>query len=299
VHKYDHLCIDGRNMLYRATFAALGDVRFRANGHHPVNIVLHFLHYFLSRFNPTQVHIFWDGPRGEIWRKRHAPTYKDNRPTDDNDEPSTKILRSLTEITPLLVEQMGIRQYSRPYMEADDLIYAFCRLHRTQKVLIATSDTDLLQIAYNFHNVDVHNPLNKDADLEERPDHDPVIAKALTGDKSDNIKGYYGIGKVKAKVLTEDVVERRKFLSSDKTITKSGDETEVVGEQKFWDNLRIIDLSLCPELVENMQYVATQAATPIKFSLKDIQLLISKYKLRGVMADVHRYIAPFKVLVGE
>lgn len=299
MHKYDHLCVDGRNMLYRATFAALGDVRFRANGHHPINIVLHFLHYFLVRFNPSQIHIFWDGPRGEIWRKWHAPEYKQNRPTDDPGDPSTKILASLSEVTPLLTKNMGMRQYNKPYMEADDLIYAFCRLHKNHKVLVATSDTDLLQIAYNFPNVDIHNPLNKDVDLEPRPEYDPVIAKALTGDKSDNIRGYYGVGKVRAKLLTEDLSERSKFLTSDKTIDKIGDSTESVGEQRFWDNLRIIDLSLCPELVENMQYVAGQARTPIKFDIKEVQQLIGKYKLRGVMADVHRYITPFKVLVGE
>lgn len=297
--KYEHLLIDAKNMLYRATYTALGDRRFKDSGHHPINIVLHFMHYYLDKFNPTNIHVFWDTRRDKTWRKAVLPNYKENRvdspQRSDGDVDGTIV--SLTESCTALFKDMSIRQYYKEGMEADDLIYAFCRTNRSSRIIIISSDGDLKQIPFNYQNVDIHHPLNKKGSLiEDRPTTDPVMYKALRGDRSDNIDGYHGVGDIKATLLAEDVRARQLFFESPKAIIKDGDERPVVGSKRFEENLRIIDLSMCPGLAENMTYIMRKQFKPVQFNLDNIRETISKYKLRGVTADLSRYVIPFKKL---
>ena len=133
--------------------------------------------------------------------------------------------------------------------------------------------------------------------FEEVPDLDPVILKCFVGDKSDNIYGYYRIGPVKARVLVEDAQARHEFFQSDKARAKVGDDIELVGDERFKRNLLLIDLSLCPHLLDNMMHISRRQFKPVKFDLSTVRDLISKYKLRGVTADISRYVGPFKKLI--
>jgi 5'-3' exonuclease len=298
--KTKHLLIDAKNMLYRAVYVAAYDKQFKEGGHHPVNIVLHFLTSYLYKFKPEQIHIFWDSPRSNTWRKEIDPCYKDGRGGSKkiSDSDLNDSLNNLTEVGTYLFRNMGIRQYYRANMEADDLIYAFCKMNSNDDILIVSSDTDLKQISYHFPNVNIHSHLSKTkATIEPVPELDPVILKCFVGDKSDNIYGYYRIGPVKAKPLVENAQARHDFFQSDKAKAKVGDEVLLVGDERFKRNLLLIDLSLCPHLLENMMHISRRQFKPVKFDLKTIRDLISKYKLRGVTADISRYVGPFKKLV--
>lgn len=297
---YDHVIIDAKNMLYRAIFTALGDKKFKGSGHHSINIVLHFLMYYLNQFKPSQIHVFWDTNRESTWRRKMTPSYKQGRDNTRDDIDIDAELINLTQVCHLLFNNMCVRNYYRPEMEADDLIYAFCRMNPKDKIVIVSSDSDLKQISYKYDNVSIHHPLAKNRKLvEDIPENDPVLMKSFMGDKSDNIVGYFRVGPVKAKVLCEDTVTRNQFFQSEKSIVKIDGVTVTVGNQKFKDNLRLIDLSLCPHLLDNMMYVSSKQFRPIRFDLNKIRETISKYKLRGVMAEISRYIAPFKKLLEE
>ena len=291
--KCEHLLIDAKNMLYRAIFVARKDDKFTQGGHHPINIVLHFLTFYLERFDPKEIHVFWDSRRDTTWRRAIDPNYKGNR--SDSKHDINDMLVNLTEVCTLMFKNMGFHQYYREEMEADDLIYAFCKLNREHPAIIVSSDSDLKQIPYNFSNVRIHHPLVKTRMFEETPAHNLVMHKCLVGDKSDNINGYYGVGDVKAKLLVENREEQHKFFESDKTITTKGGSA--VGISRLIENFRLIDLSLCPYVLDNMEYIIHKQFKPIRFDLKKIRELISKYKLRGVTADMSRYVIPFKKLV--
>jgi DNA polymerase-1 len=296
----DHLLIDAKNMLYRAIFTAVGDKKFKDSGHHSINIVLHFMKYYLDKFSPKNIHVFWDTRRSNTWRKEVMPSYKEGRSNTRDDIDVDSELVKLTESLTALLKNMCVRQYYRDKMEADDLIYAFCRMNPFDKIVIVSSDSDLKQISFSYTNVSIHHPLSKNKNLtEEVPNIDPVLVKALVGDKSDNIDGYYRIGPKTAKILIEDTSARNEFFQSEKSIVKSGDDKITVGNQRFKENLRIIDLSLCPFLLDNMMYTSSKQFRPIRFDLNKIREIISKYKLRGVMADISRYITPFKKLLEE
>lgn len=294
-----HLVIDAKNMLYRAVYSARSDEQFKNSGHHIINIVLHILTYYRGKFQPEQIHVFWDSPRDNTWRRKLNPTYKDNR--GSHDEAIIKGLADLTEICTFLFSNMGIRQYYRSLMEADDLIYAFCKLNPKESTVIVSSDSDLNQIPYVFKNVSVYHPIKKNDSLEPRPDSDPVTRKCLIGDKSDNIFGYHKVGKVTAGRLVESTEKLHEFFLSEKAIVQdyNNGQQVVVGPKRFLENLQLIDLSLCPYLLDNLEYVLGKQFKPVKFDLKVIRNLISKYKLRGVTADIPRYISPFKKLVRE
>ena len=89
--------------------------------------------------------------------------------------------------------------------------------------------------------------------------------KAFTGDKSDNIAGYYRVGPVTAKVLCEATTVRNEFFQSEKSRVKSGDDNITVGNQRPKENLLLIDLSLCPYLLDNMMYVSSKQFRPVRF----------------------------------
>jgi 5'-3' exonuclease len=297
-----HLLIDAKNLLYRAVYVAAYDKQFQQSGHHTINIILHLLTGYLNKFRPEQIHVFWDSPRSNTWRKDICPTYKEGRGGSSkiSDSDVSDAINNLTEVGTFLFRNMGIQQYYRDNMEADDLIYAFCRMNSDDDIVIVSSDTDLKQISYRFPKVKIHSHLSKTkARYELVPKLDPVILKCFVGDKSDNIDGYYRVGPVKATTLVEDVKKRHEFFESEKAIAKVNGDVQLVGDARFKENLLLIDLSLCPHLLDNMMHVSRRQFKPIRFDLKEIRNLISKYKLRGVTADISRYVTPFKRLTED
>jgi len=140
----------------------------------------------------------------------------------------------------------------------------------------------MIQLLYRFNNVQLFSPLKKE--FVKKPKVDPVIIKCLMGDKSDNINGYYGIGPKKALKLASDEDKLYEFFNES-------------GEQIYKQNRKLIDLSLCPNLIDNILYTFKQSKTEISFK-KDIivEAIYSKYKLKGIMADFKSLILPFKNL---
>ena len=144
--QFDHILIDAKNMLYRAIFTAVGDKKFKKSGHHTINIILHYLTFYLNQFQPHHIHVFWDTNRESTWRKKLVPSYKEGRQNTRTDVDIVSELINLTEVCGVLFKNMCIRQYYRGGMEADDLIYAFCRMNQKDKIVIISSDSDLKQI---------------------------------------------------------------------------------------------------------------------------------------------------------
>jgi len=295
---YDHLLIDGKNALYRAIFAGYRDKTFQAKNHDYFSIMVKFLHKYLDSFKPQNMHIFWDS--APSWRHEHMPTYKGHRKGmyDDYKIDVREELRRQTRICVAILKNMGLRQYYREHQEADDLIYAFCRVNLGQRLLIVSSDADFKQISYHYDCVDIHNPLNRyKKRIEERSRHDPVITKALIGDKSDNIEGYYGIGKVKSQRLVIDLKARKEFFESERARVMKEGVLDVVGPALFRRNRMLIDMSLCPHLLDNMLYVEDKMISKVAFEYSRVVEVLRKEKVNGVMLEGNQYIKPFRRLV--
>ena len=282
--QYENMLVDGRNALYRAVYAGLNDQKFQESGADYFTIMMRFLHHYYATFKPKSVHIFWDDKSTNLWRTEFYPEYKATRDNSDIRETLNKQYKLALD----LFRYMGFRQYFRKRQEADDLIYAFCRSFKEQTVIVS-SDSDMKQIPYSMSHVDLYNPSkagrsNKNVLLEEVPESNVVITKAFTGDKADNIDGYRGIGPVKGNQYTTNLHDRAAFFKS-------------VDPSAFIRNRKLIDLGLCPDLLDNMLYVEKHRTTPVQYNYK---ALITKFRdlgVTGAIAEADRCVVQYSELI--
>lgn len=274
-HQYDELLIDGKNSIYRAVFAGLS-----SNNNQYLAILSRLILSNIKKFSPKVVNVMWDY-KGPIWRSRKYPPYKDRSAqrkkfAERYGVDTTVIVNEVSDLSKQFLNLIGIPQYEFKYQEADDLIYTYCDLHRDRSIVILSSDGDLVQIQHRMPNVSVFNPLKGEYMLAEG--YDPVIVKCLMGDVSDNIKGFKGIGPVKAKVMSKDEELRNKFLNE--------------GDGSRWDYYRLyellIDLSKNPFAAMNKEYIINQKAsfTVNTFNMQGLQQFIRENKQVGLLEDL-------------
>jgi len=270
------LLIDARNALYRAIYAVKADRRHQVKYHYFV-VFLRQLTNWMNKYRPSSVHVFWDAPRSTVWRRMLLEGYKD-RSTSTYVEDISEDLARTTQVAKAFFKVMNVRQYERQQMEADDLIYAATvNLHPQPSVIVST-DSDMIQIPFTFSSSRVYDP--KKQEEVPIPEYNPVLQKALIGDKADSISGYYGIGPVKSSALLADLPTLYRFFDTN-------------GRKVFQRNLLLIDLSLCPRVFSNRLYIHKVMAREVKFDKVEIVQLINKYKVVGLQSEFTDLITPF------
>lgn len=284
---YDHMLIDGKNAVYRAIYAGLSDEQFVKSKVDFSVIFFRFISSYFRKLKPKQVHLFWDAPKEQLWRKKVWPDYKDGRDTSRNGKYDIDVDQQAVrccEIIKELTQYMNFRNYYRNHQEADDLIYAFCRANTADKIIIISSDGDFKQIAYNMADVDLYNPLGKSSKFVEiDQDVDPVDVKCYSGEDGDNIIGYPKIGPKRALMMSKDPNKRLKLF-------------EDYGRKTYLRNRALIDLSLCPYLFQNFNYVHKHMVSPICYDEKAVNDIIQKYKITGLRGEITNTVLPFKHL---
>lgn len=271
------LMIDAKNCLYRAIFAK----QRTTTKDHTAVLMLRFITGWIRKFSPSSVYVFWDVPKSTVWRMKYHGGYKDREGGNDRlySEHMKKELASIEAVLHEVFDAIGVFQFKKKEMEADDLIYAACKVHYPSKITIVSSDSDLLQIKYHMPNVDIYDA-NKNL-MVDTPTQNPVYKKALIGDTSDVINGYKGIGPVKGSVILESVSGLAKFVI----------DTDM---RLFLRNLMLIDLSLCPALLTNQMHVMKKLNEGTIFNKKKLIDLIDQYKLSGLRGELTNLIYPFK-----
>jgi 5'-3' exonuclease len=233
---------------------------------------------WIDRFKPESVNIFWDAKRATLWRMKIFAGYKDKsadkHAIDIKDE-----LISTQLAAKAMFAKMGCRQFSKEHMEADDLIYAACKILAPSPVIICSSDSDYNQIVFRMPHVRCFDPMKEH--FIQQVNYDPVIQKALCGDVSDRINGYVGIGPVKSTAMAKSSKDRAEFLSKK-------------GIALFVRNMLLIDLSLCPELLKNQLYTQRVLDIPPVFDKNELFNLARKYKVNGFVTEYNRLAARFK-----
>ena len=280
------LLIDGKNTAYRSVFAGRGNQEFAV--HHPFAVWLRFTGFWLDKFKPDSVHVFWDCPSKEVWRKKILPEYKAHRqdlPAYTDDVQGE--LRSLINTAQKVLPYMGMRQYYRTNQECDDLIYSACRIltpskPNVHKIIVISNDSDFLQLQWSMPHVSVYLP--KDRKFAEHPNCNPAIQKALCGDKSDNIEGFRGIGPVKSGKLASDIKQLIEYL-------------DITDARKFKRNLALIDLSANPAHLNNSLYIMRKMSEPVVVDKQQVDKLAMELKIRGLAAEYSRALLALKKLV--
>ncbi|MCK9558129.1 MAG: hypothetical protein M0R50_08840 [Candidatus Cloacimonetes bacterium] len=271
------LLVDARNLMYRAIFASR---KSQYSHQHPFTIMLRFMVIWLDRFKPESVNIFWDAKRSTLWRMKIFAGYKDKPDKYTIDIKDELISTQLA--AKAMFAYLGCRQFSKDRMEADDLIYATCKVMAPSPVVVCSSDSDYKQLAFRMPHVKCFDPMHEA--YMPATDYDPVVQKALCGDKSDMINGYVGIGPVKSTAMAKSSKDREEFLSH-------------AGMNLFIRNMLLIDLSLCPELLKNQLYVQRILNTQPIFNKNELFNLARKYKVGGFVTEYNRLADRFRYLV--
>jgi 5'-3' exonuclease len=240
---------------------------------------------WLDKFKPSGVCMFWDSKKENLWRKKLLTDYKVRNENEYFEDIRDDLIFTQAAARAIF-EHMGVWQFFKDGMEADDLIYSACRVLSPRPLMIISTDADYEQIIFRMQNVRLWNPM---ADSGRGkfigvPDHDPALAKALAGDKSDKIAGYRNIGPVKSAKLARDLIERENFLKEhDRTI--------------FIRNLLLIDLALNPGLLKNDLYIQRVLANKSEFNKEQIVAMAKKHKVSGLIGEYDRIIMPFKLVL--
>jgi len=275
------LLIDGRNAAYRAYYAGVTDLKFRNSEYHYFIIWLRFIHFWLREFSPSSIHIFWDCHKHDIWRCNILKEYKAHRDAMAHAMAHDRI-DEIQKIAFEIMPHIGCRQYMRNHQEADDLIYAACNILRGSPIIIISSDSDMSQIPYLIENVRHYEPKNKI--MHGKSDFNPIIQKALMGDKADNIDGYLGIGKKKSELLARNSKALIEFLDKH-------------GDAKFKQNIMLIDISINPNRINNELYIRREMNKSIKYDRSIIMRKAMELKITGLGTEYSSIVQPFKSMV--
>lgn len=275
------LLIDGKNVLYKVVLAQRANAKFGKTNQHSFTIFLRLVTKWMRMHRPMMVCICWDAKRDTIWRRKILPTYKE-RPVsfDDIQDNLRDAISTITDLIPYL----NVKMLSRLEMEADDIIYsAVAHLH-PYPVIIVSRDSDMIQIPYKFNNPASVKVFDHDKDIFQNiPEYDPVKLKALSGDTSDNINGYSGIGPKRGAALLANKEALDKFLQKN-------------GKDIYIRNRALIDLSLCPRLGDNITYIEQQLREPTVCDISKVIQMANKYKITGLTSEIPELLYPFQHL---
>lgn len=177
--------------------------------------------------NPSSICVIWDGAGGSKKRKKMFVEYKDGRKpihlnrninnlTEEQEEQNKNVqLGKLIEYLNL----MPIIQITEQNIEADDIISRICKLRFfDDKVkIIVSSDKDFFQLCNNDTIVlrPIQDEIMNEKRIVEKFGIHPtnfVLARSITGDVSDNLKGVGGAG-------LKTIAKRFEFLKENKTYT--------------------------------------------------------------------------------
>lgn len=199
--------------------------------------------YFFEEYGPFN-RVIGCYDKGGNNRKKIDPNYKANRrPLSEN---------HLSDFSNFLnfLPSIGVNLVGKEGIEADDLIAAFSKFIN-QEALIISVDKDMLSLITDCCNVMLYSSDKKrklwtpEVFKSEYgfPPSDFPLYKAIVGDKSDNIKGLYRYGKVRAKKLLENSdynVDNMKAFLSPEDFEKVKHNLSLVN---FWNDLKVPQLT--------------------------------------------------------
>ena len=257
------LLIDALNMYYRAYIV---DPTLSSNGD-PIGGLVGFLKIMqklVRETKPDKIVVAWDGDGGSKKRRIVNKNYKGgrkpirlNRPVKNMSE-SEEYENKIWQQTRLIeyMNEMPICQLVAPSVEADDIIAFVSKmsdLKGSQKVIVS-SDKDFIQLCDK--ETILYRPVQKEI-LTEKAIVDKfsihpnnfALARAISGDKSDNLKGVGSVGlKTIAKRLPMLKEEKFYTLADIVSYCKSVDSdlkayNNVIKEQKLVrENYKIMQL---------------------------------------------------------
>lgn len=201
------LIIDGTNIFYRAYVV---NPSLSTSGL-PVGGLVGFLkslQKLIREMKPTKVFVCWDGAGGSSRRRSVVSSYKEgrkairlNRSTGVSlslEEENQSKLRQIMRLFEYL-DNLPLIQLMHEGVEADDMVSILCQELRGEQKIIVSSDKDFYQLLDDetiiYRPVQAVFKTKKDIveEFEIHPNNF-ALARAVSGDKSDNLQGVKGAG---------------------------------------------------------------------------------------------------------
>lgn len=229
------LILDGMNCFYRS-FAV--DPSLSGNGEHVGGMmgVMKQIQKLLREMETKdhsieEIIVAWDGPGGSRKRQKMKKTYKEgrkpvvregyNRVHGNEQMSNEQALENKAWQMSRLVEYLNImpvKQIMIDNVEADDII-SYCVQHKKYKdyqKIIISNDKDFMQLLKGktvIYRPATNKYVNRNSVIEKYKIHpeNMSVARAIVGDKSDNLPGVRGIG-------MKTVVKRFPELSGSKKV---------------------------------------------------------------------------------
>jgi len=260
---------------------------------------LKILQKLCREIKPDRVVICWDGKGGSRKRKLINKNYKEGRKPirlnrdiknlTEEEELQNKVWQQLRLIEYL--NNFPITQLVSDGAEADDVISFVAQMSDFkgwQKVIVS-SDKDFFQLLDD--ETVVYRPiqnevLNKKMIVEKYGIHPTnfALARAIVGDKSDNLDGIKGVG-------LPTIAKRLPFLAEEKTYainditdfcensnsTLKAYQSIIEGEEIIKENYKLMQL-YSPS-------IAVQNKTKIKYAIRETELTFNKTATNGMMLE--------------
>lgn len=216
-----NLIIDGTNLLYRTWHSSRNKDLVNSYGR-DVSHVLWFLKALkniVKTIPSDRKYLTWDSTEGDFVNFRHEGTdYKGHRNRDDYE-----LIHANDKIIKKLCQFLGFVNITANKMEADDVIAWIClELYPDDENVIVSSDQDFYQLVSFGKNVSVYSPIKDllvtESNFIEYVNVKPklfLLYKAVKGDSSDNLKGVYGYGPVKAVKFVNNFKENFEALDNE------------------------------------------------------------------------------------
>jgi len=293
------MIIDGLNMFIRS-YTVDPSVSNTGEPIGGIKGTLKQLQKMFREMNPDHVFIIWDGTGGSRRRRAINKDYKDGRkpiaPKKHDFQPKLSEeqerenqrwqLKRLIEILNLL----PIRQFVYDNVEADDIIALLSHdpcLNDYIKIIVS-NDKDFLQLAST--STIIWRPatekfMTTKSILDEFSIHpsNMAVARAIAGDKGDNLEGVKGMG-------LKTVVKHFPEVSGEKFLTLN----EVFNKAKEIEGYKIIDNLVSSENVVRENYKIMQLYSPqVSFDIREsifsnLRSEIQKVDWLGVLSIMNK-----------
>lgn len=275
----------------------------------------------ITRFPSTRKVVgLWDGQSER--RIKIFPEYKANRtldltkPLKDYEAKAQQAKESYRKQKPYIMQGLsllGISQVVPTVDEADDWAGYLCRrlTDRSESVTLVSRDHDWLQLVR--HGVDWYNPFVKETvshvSFETYTGYeDPyqfLQEKALIGDKSDNINGVKGIGKVAAQAIlahygnVQTLLAENSFIWSPPTpeLRKFGkkimdfiDPIDTSGRTIFYRNMDLMNL------IDTKVDIASAKMSRTRLDDAAFHNFCDTFVFRSILRNYNTWLKPFRQL---
>lgn len=181
--------VDGSNTVLRLASAA----KHSGEAGDFIRMLLEFLYWNGS--NAEQMIFFWEGQDSTKRKREIFSDYKQGKPRTKEEE---KYIKNSFDLAKEILNGLNICNVQIESCEADDLI-AHIALNSNKQIRIISEDRDYIQLLTK-NNIELNRPIKRKIikgldvlDEEGIIVENFALAKALCGDKSDNIKGLTSI----------------------------------------------------------------------------------------------------------